>query len=237
MFIIIKVRKLPLFVISFIIAAILCTSIIFTVFKQFGNARNAARNQPEYIIIIEIDEKTLNLFEDDKCIKQYTIASGKPDWPSPIGSWKIITKGDWGEGFGGRWLGLDVRWGTYGIHGTTDESSIGKAASHGCIRMYNDDIKELYDIVSTGTPVIIKNGPFGPFGTGFRKLAPGDKGADVLAVQERLKALGYFQGYESGIYEDDLKSSIYQFQQDNKLQVKYTITREDYNMMGFKEFE
>ena len=84
------------------------------------------------------------------------LQSGKQDWPSPIGQWKIVNKGDWGEEFGGYWLGLNVTWGKYGIHGTLYEESIGKAASHGCIRMLNDDIEELYNIVPTGTPVVIK---------------------------------------------------------------------------------
>ena len=58
-------------------------------------------------------------------------------------------------------MGLNVKWGQYGIHGTTDQGSIGRAVSGGCIRMFNNDIKELYDMVSIGTPVIIKKGTFG----------------------------------------------------------------------------
>ncbi len=204
---------------------------------QNSKAKHAIKNQTEYMILVQIDEKALYLFEDGKCIKQYMIASGHPNWPSPIGNWKIISKGDWGEGFGGRWMGLNVQWGEYGIHGTIDQGSIGRAASHGCIRMFNNDVKELYDIVPIGTPVIIKNGTFGPFGTGFRDLIPGDRGADVLAVQKRLKELGYFKGYESGIYEDDLKIALIKFQKDHNLKVDNTITRNVYNAMGLIEFE
>ncbi len=210
-----------------LLISILALSILFSgsliVAKKYSDAKNAATDQEKYLILIEIDEKLLYLFKEGECIKKYPIASGKKGWPSPIGDWTIINKGDWGEGFGGRWLGLDVRWGKYGIHG--------------CIRMYNRHIKELYDIVQVGTPVIIRNGIFGPFGTGFRDLVPGDRGADVLAVQERLKDLGYFKGYESGIYEDNLKKAISRFQKDQNLRVKHTITREDYNAMGFFEFE
>jgi peptidoglycan hydrolase-like protein with peptidoglycan-binding domain len=68
-------------------------------------------------------------------------------------------------------------------------------------------------------------------------MAPGDRGADVLAVQERLKELGYFSGYESGIYEDDLKKAIYKFQKDHSLKIKHTLTKPDYNAMGFFEIE
>ncbi|HBR01164.1 MAG TPA: hypothetical protein DD738_00965, partial [Ruminiclostridium sp.] len=160
-----------------LLISILALSILFSgsliVAKKYSDAKNAATDQEKYLILIEIDEKLLYLFKEGECIKKYPIASGKKGWPSPIGDWTIINKGDWGEGFGGRWLGLDVRWGKYGIHGTTKENTIGRSASHGCIRMYNRHIKELYDIVQVGTPVIIRNGIFGPFGTGFRDLVPG----------------------------------------------------------------
>ena len=42
-----------------------------------------------------------------------------------------------------------------GIHGTNNPASIGKAASKGCIRMYNADVEALYDMVEIGTPVSI----------------------------------------------------------------------------------
>jgi len=188
-------------------------------------------------IFVEIEDKTLYLLQDGKCIKRYPIASGKPGWPSPIGFWKIVNKGDWGEGFGGRWMGLNVTWGTYGIHGTMDEGSIGSSASHGCIRMFNNDVKDLYDRVAVGTPVVIVNGTFGPFGRGFTDIEPGDRGADVLAIQQRLTDLGYFKGGMSGIYEDDLKLAVHRFQKDKALEVKNTITKKDYLAMGFKDFE
>ena len=44
---------------------------------------------------------------------------------------------NWGGGFGTRWLGLNVPWGIYGIHGTNQPWSIGTQASAGCIRMFN----------------------------------------------------------------------------------------------------
>lgn len=193
--------------------------------------------QTEYCIFVDAEDKMLFLLQDGKCVKKYPIASGKPGWPSPIGSWKIVEKGDWGEGFGGRWMGLNVPWGKYGIHGTTQQETIGRAASHGCIRMYNKDVKELYNIVPAGTPVIIVNGCFGAFGTGFKTIKPGDRGADVLAVQLRLKDLGYFKGWPSGIYGEDLKHAVHRFQKDRGLPVKNEVSRKDYMTMGFKEFE
>lgn len=193
--------------------------------------------QPEYCIFIEIEDKTLYLLENGVCIKRYAIASGKSGLPSPLGCWKIVEKGDWGEGFGGRWLGLDVPWGTFGIHGTLLDESIGSAASHGCIRMFSSDAAELYSIVPVGTDVTIVNGIFGPFGRGFSEINVGDTGADVMAIQYRLRQLGYYKGEIDGIYQDDLKNALHRFQRANKIPADNTIDRKTWLKMGFREFE
>ncbi|MGB9802898.1 LysM peptidoglycan-binding domain-containing protein, partial [Desulfofundulus sp.] len=59
---------------------------------------------------------------------------------------------------GTRWMGLDIPGGNYGIHGTNNPDSIGKAVSNGCIRMYNHHIEELFPHVPLGTPVRIVTG-------------------------------------------------------------------------------
>lgn len=46
--------------------------------------------------------------------------------------------------------------GTYAIHGTNRPQSVGRFVSHGCIRMYNADIRTLYSMVAVGTPVIVE---------------------------------------------------------------------------------
>jgi lipoprotein-anchoring transpeptidase ErfK/SrfK len=51
---------------------------------------------------------------------------------------------------------LTLRGGEYAIHGTNRPQSIGGFVSHGCIRMYNSDIRELYRLVDIGTPVIVE---------------------------------------------------------------------------------
>jgi hypothetical protein len=52
---------------------------------------------------------------------------------------------------GTRWMGLGYK--GYGIHGTNMPLSIGKAASHGCIRMRNQDVEDLFERVQIGDPV------------------------------------------------------------------------------------
>lgn len=190
-----------------------------------------------FLICIDIKVKTLYLFRDSECIKDYPIAAGKPESPSPLGVWKIIDKGTWGEGFGGRWMGLNVPWGTYGIHGTLFPESIGGSVSHGCIRMFNEDIRDLYSKVPVGTAVVIENGPFGPFGTGFYDIRIGDRGADVLEVQRKLKILGYYKGDLTGVYYDDMKFAIHKFQKEHKLPVDNTVSSDDFKAMGFEAIE
>jgi peptidoglycan hydrolase-like protein with peptidoglycan-binding domain len=103
--------------------------------------------------------------------------------------------------------------------------------------MFSGDVYELFELVPWGTPVVVVNGCFGPFGRGFAAINPGDRGADVLAIQQRLKDFGYFKGNLSGIYEDDLKYALHRFQRNSKLEVQNTITKKDWLAMGFREFE
>lgn len=103
--------------------------------------------------------------------------------------------------------------------------------------MFSQDAIDLYNMIDVGTQVVIVNGPFGPFGRGFAEINPGDRGADVMAIQRRLKDLGYFRGLFSGIYEDDLKYALHNFQEKNRLEVSNTISKADYLAMGFRDFE
>jgi hypothetical protein len=219
------------------VSALSFTQILIDVQKEILSESSEGNEKREYVIFIEIEDKTLYLLDGNECVKEYRIASGKSGLPSPLGRWTIVEKGDWGEGFGGRWLGLDVPWGKYGIHGTKESGSIGSAASHGCIRMFNDDVAELYSLVPIGTEVVIVNGQFGPFGRRFDEINPGDRGADVLAIQRRLKQLGYYDGPLDGIYEDGMKKAVHQFQRDSGLKAQNTIDRQTWLNMGFREFE
>jgi lipoprotein-anchoring transpeptidase ErfK/SrfK len=111
---------------------------------------------PRYSITVNTAARKMTLFKDGKVFKTYTIAIGKPSTPTPKGNFKIINKAyKPGGPFGARWLGLSAPNGDYGIHGTNNPSSIGKAVSNGCIRTYNNNIIELYNLVPVGTPVKI----------------------------------------------------------------------------------
>ncbi|WIF95525.1 L,D-transpeptidase family protein [Caminicella sporogenes] len=197
------------------------------------------RDYKNLAIFIDINAKTLEVInlDDNNVIKKYIIASGKPSTPSPIGNFIIINKRKWGGGFGTRWMGLNVPWGKYGIHGTNRPESIGFAASHGCIRMKNKDIEELYKIIKVGTPVTIWGGIFGPFGNGFRILKPGDRGSDVYEVQKRMKLQGYYPLWVDGIYGEGMKKYVIKFRKDKKLRLTHNIDYSFYRALGIKLME
>jgi L,D-transpeptidase ErfK/SrfK len=136
-------------------------------------------------IIIEKDKRLLTIYEDGKPYKEFPVAIGKSSTPSPVGEWKVINKSmHWGTGFGTRWIGLNVPWGIYGIHGTNKPWSIGQAASKGCFRMYNKHVEELFSWIKVGTPVLVVGDPY----TSYRRLLKnGSVGQDVVLVQQKLR--------------------------------------------------
>ena len=117
-------------------------------------------------VIINIPSRMLELYSGNTLIKEYPITVGKPSTPTPLGSFTIINKEinpiwmppgcDYivlsgpNNPLGYRWIGfLDL----YGIHGTNAPWAIGQAVSNGCIRMQEENVEELFEIVKYGTPV------------------------------------------------------------------------------------
>lgn len=105
-------------------------------------------------IIVNITAKRLTVYRNGSIYREYIVATGKPETPTPTGVFEVVNKEiDPGGPYGTRWLGLSAK--GYGIHGTNDPQSIGTAASNGCIRMYNEDVEALFDITAVGTVVRI----------------------------------------------------------------------------------
>lgn len=191
------------------------------------------------VIFVDLIDQTLVLYDvnEEKNIKKYVIAGGKYTTPSPLGTYRITFKAKWGEGFGTHFMGINVPWGKYGIHGTDKPNSIGWASSHGCIRMYNKDIGELYPLVKIGTKVIIYGGPFGPFGSGFRTVKPGDRGSDIYEIQKVMKEKGYYPYRIDGIYGEGMKEWVLRFRRDHNLYTSHYIDQSFYDKLGIKLFE
>ena len=124
-------------------------------------------------VVVSLQDRKLALIEDGQVKKIYNVAVGKPSTPSPEGTFTIerrvanpvyhhnghtVEPGP-SNPVGTRWMGLSTK--GYGIHGTNEPTSIGKAASHGCIRMAKADLEELYSLVAVGDRVQIVASPTG----------------------------------------------------------------------------
>jgi lipoprotein-anchoring transpeptidase ErfK/SrfK len=133
--------------------------------KQGSEQQAAVAGAPMRMIVVSLEDRKLALVEDGQLKKVYTVAVGKPSTPSPVGTFtierrvanptyhhngKTVLPGP-GNPVGTRWMGLSKH--GYGIHGTNEPKSIGKAASHGCIRMSQADLEEFYELVTVGDTV------------------------------------------------------------------------------------
>ncbi len=128
----------------------------------------AASEPPARQVIVSIPDRKLALIENGEVTRIFAVAVGKASTPSPAGSFRIVSRVSnptyYHEGkivppgpanpVGTRWMGLSEQ--GYGIHGTNAPSSIGKAASHGCIRMARADLEQLFAMVQVGDVVEIR---------------------------------------------------------------------------------
>ncbi len=133
--------------------------------------------QADWNILVVKEAFALLLRDGDELFKLYDVGIGRqnrtptgtftvtskqkePAWTPPG---KIIPYGDPENVLGTRWLGLtptgetDPNLRGYGIHGTWEPETVGTAASEGCVRMKNEEVNELFDLVPRGTPVRIRN--------------------------------------------------------------------------------
>lgn len=119
-------------------------------------------------IEIDLEARTLSLYEDGELIESTTIAIGTPENPTPTGSFYVTDKiaseepnGAYGpfayglSGFSEQLTEFGGGDGQIGIHGTNDPSTLGQPVSHGCIRVPNDVAELLNEILYLGTPVTI----------------------------------------------------------------------------------
>jgi len=121
---------------------------------------------------LHLSERRLAVYRGEALIANYSVAVGREGWQTPTGEFSVFQKQRnpaWEHPFTGevippgpenplgtRWIGF---WSdgqnSIGFHGTPDESVIGSAVSHGCVRMRNEDVSALYEQVSVDTPVTV----------------------------------------------------------------------------------
>jgi lipoprotein-anchoring transpeptidase ErfK/SrfK len=130
-------------------------------------------------IYVDTKERLLEVFDNDQLVCVFPVTPGSTALPAPVGTWTIQGAATWpwfryDEGmlnYGVRtdqfynlppgpnnlvgvvWMGLNKP--GIGIHGTNNPETIGRAASHGCIRVANWDVIRVKDLISVGNTVII----------------------------------------------------------------------------------
>jgi LysM repeat protein len=117
---------------------------------------------------VDLSDFRLTIHAHGYFVKEYAIGIGK-DNSTPLGTFKVrekltnpvyyppeggvVAADDPANPLGERWIGLGDG---YGIHGTIDPDSIGRAESKGCLRLNAEDIAEVYDFLTTGSEVAIR---------------------------------------------------------------------------------
>jgi lipoprotein-anchoring transpeptidase ErfK/SrfK len=128
------------------------------------------------VVTVARSGTTVRVFRRGELTRTYQVAVGEPKYPTPAGRFSVQTKqvnppwnvpqSDWAGELAGqtipggdprnplvaRWIGFN---GSVGFHGTASLDSLGRSASHGCIRMSPGDVIDLYSRVEVGTPVVV----------------------------------------------------------------------------------
>jgi lipoprotein-anchoring transpeptidase ErfK/SrfK len=145
---------------------VVLTAIAVLLVTQAVAQENRARAQRQ--LIVSIPDRKLAVLEKGHVLRVFTVAVGASVSPSPTGEFQIVNRVSHPTYYhpgqvipagndnplGPRWIGLNLK--GYGIHGTNVPSSIGKAASHGCIRLRNRDVEQLFEMVRPGDSVDIR---------------------------------------------------------------------------------
>ena len=137
---------------------------------------------PEAYLLLRLDERRLYVVENEvkTPAEGYSVAIGQSKWPTPTGRFQInelielpdflvfdfnnLKSKDRGRvppgpnnPLGLRWIGFASAHGwQVGFHGTAKTSVLGQAVSHGCVRMSNPDIVEVYKHIKLGTVVVVE---------------------------------------------------------------------------------
>jgi len=121
------------------------------------------------VVLISILDRKLAVLEDGEVLATFPVAVGAAVSPSPTGDFQIVSRvshptyyhpgkvipSGKDNPLGTRWIGLSQQ--SYGIHGTNAPRSIGHAASHGCIRMRNRDVEQMFTMLRIGDVVRIRD--------------------------------------------------------------------------------
>ena len=153
---------------------VICTGLISEVndVQKYVHPGDVLRIPTDRVnVIVDLDARVVLYRHGDEIVQVWECGVGKPGSETPIGVYTVGDKikkpahttwklpyGHPDNPLGSRWLALlqDGRNTSYGFHGTSDPSGVGQAVSAGCVRMRNDDVNELFEILPMGAEVIIQ---------------------------------------------------------------------------------
>jgi lipoprotein-anchoring transpeptidase ErfK/SrfK len=130
-------------------------------------ASEASVKALRYSLHVSTAARTVTLLKDDVIVQTFPAAVGTGDTPTPLGEFYLTELlAPTNDGYGPFAYGISAFSevlnefgggpGQIGLHGTDDAASIGQSASHGCIRLTNEDITTLAGLLPLGTPITIE---------------------------------------------------------------------------------
>lgn len=169
------------------------SALVVLMVSALAGAQTTAKQRQ---VVVSIPDRKLAVIENGRVLRIFPVSVGAASSPSPTGDFHIVNRvvkpAYYHSGtvvpagpdnpIGSRWLGLDRK--GYGIHGTNEPHSIGKAASHGCIRLRNRDIEQFFAMVRVGDAVHIAKERDGQVAQALGADAP-----TVAAVQADSRSL------------------------------------------------
>ena len=148
---------------------LLTGALVLTISAVAQTATPVADARSQRVVLISIADRKLAVLKDGEVLATFAVAVGAAVSPSPTGEFQIVSRvshptyyhpgkvipSGKDNPLGTRWIGLSQQ--GYGIHGTNAPRSIGHAASHGCIRMRNRDVEQLFTMLQVGDVVRIRD--------------------------------------------------------------------------------
>lgn len=124
-------------------------------------------------LVLSLSDRRVYVYRGDELEASFPAAIGRTGWETPTGEFEVFSMVEnpgWTNPFteeivppgpnnplGDRWIAF---WSDgnnlIGFHGTPNRDSVGRAASHGCVRLYNEDVRQLYAMVDVGTVVVVE---------------------------------------------------------------------------------
>jgi lipoprotein-anchoring transpeptidase ErfK/SrfK len=151
------------------VASLVALSLLGASLSAQTNGGTSKAGHAHRVVLVSIPDRQLAVLEDGAVLRTFPVSVGAANSPSPVGEFEIVSHvahpsyahngtvipAGPNNPLGPRWMGLSVK--GYGIHGTNQPRSIGKAASHGCIHLSNHDIVELFPLLAVGDTVQIRS--------------------------------------------------------------------------------